>query len=99
MRQQILAHRAHHRPQQLAHSQHPAVQRGTADLEARFTLQHRRLPVQRQMVAVFLQPQFQSPRDRWPAFVHDARRLLRHRYVPCRQQRQARFSRLVTRTK
>ena len=97
--QQILPHRRHHRLQQLAHAHHPTIQRGPADLQTRFPLQDRRLPVQRQMIAYFattvsittrsLANPFSTMRGASGGIVT----------VPAWQQRQARFSRLITRTK
>ncbi len=51
--QQILAHGLHHCLQQFAHTHHPAIQRRAPDLHARFTLQNRRLSIQRQVITIF----------------------------------------------
>jgi len=48
----MATHRTNNGTQQLAHPHHPPIQRRTPNLDAGFALQHHRLPVQPQVVAV-----------------------------------------------
>ena len=74
---------AHHRLQQLAHSHHPSIQRGPADLHSRVPLQDRSLPVQRQMIRILGDHRLHHHAVTCQSLLHDARRQRRHRHRAC----------------
>src|SRR5579864_7451311 len=50
---QLSPHCRHHRDQQFAYSQNPAVQRRSADFQANISFQDHALPMQRYVIAIF----------------------------------------------
>lgn len=97
---QVLPHRTGYRLKQLAHPHYPAIQRGTADFQTCFALQYRRLPVQRQVIAILGHQRFHHhpiARQSFFSMIRGASSGVITPLLP--HPRQLRFSRLTTRTK